>query len=73
MHSARHAGHAGFKLMLRASLFSAALTGLFCAGFAVFVDAITMLFSVWHLLAVSFVSGFLGSLFATFITSRLRP
>ena len=73
MHSARYAGNAGFKLMLRASLFSAALTGLFCAGFAVFVDAITMLFSVWHLLAVSFVSGFLGSLFAAFITSRLRP
>ena len=73
MHSARYAGHAGFKLMLRASLVSAALTGLFCAGFAIFVDAITMLISVWHLLAVSFVSGFLGSLFATFITSRLRP
>jgi uncharacterized membrane protein len=73
MHSARHAGHAGSKLMVRASLISAVLTGLFRAGFAVFIDAITMLFSVWHLLAVSFVSGFLGSLFATFITSRLRP
>ena len=73
MNRARHTGNAGFKLMLQASLVSAALTGLFCAGFAIFVDAITMLFSVWHLLAVSFVSGFLGSLFAAFISSRLRP
>lgn len=57
--------------MIRGALLSAALTGVFCAGFAVVVDTVTMLFSVWQLMAVSFVSGALGSLFARLVLSRM--
>lgn len=56
--------------MVRGALVSAALTGVFCAGFAVVVDTVTMLFSIWQLMAVSFVSGALGSLFARLIMVR---
>ena len=57
--------------MMRTALVSAGLTGLFCAGFAVVVDTVTMLFSVWQLMAVSFVSGALGSLFARLVLARM--
>lgn len=45
-------------------LVQAALTGAFCVVFAFVVDAATNALSVGALLALSFASGFLGSLLA---------
>ena len=53
--------------MARASLKSATLTGAFCCGFTVIVGWLTVALSMWHLVVLSFVSGFLGSLFAHWI------
>jgi len=50
--------------MLRPLLLTAGLTGLFCAGFAVFIDWATDMLERNALIVVSFVSGFLGSIFA---------
>ena len=58
--------------MARAILLTAALTGVFCAGFAVVVDLITDLFGLWQLMLVSFISGSLGSLFAQTILGRWK-
>lgn len=49
---------------------TAVLTGLFCSVFAVFVNWVTVSFGLGQLVGISFVSGFLGSLFAQFV---LRP
>ena len=49
---------------------TAVLTGVFCSVFAVFVDWITDNFGLGQLLGISFVSGFLGSIFANLV---LRP
>lgn len=56
--------------MTKAILISAALTGLFCAIFAVFVQAATSMLGVGQVAGISFVSGFLGSLFARFVLGR---
>ena len=50
--------------MARKAFTSAALTGLFCMGFSVTVSWLTMTLSMTVLILLSFVSGFLGSLFA---------
>jgi hypothetical protein len=56
--------------MLTKALVPALLTGAFCAGFAVLVSSFGMLFAFLPVIAISFVSGFLGSLFATYVTKR---
>ncbi|RDC72207.1 hypothetical protein DLJ49_11250 [Rhodovulum sp. 12E13] len=54
-------------------LTQAALTGAFCLVFALAVDTVTDTLSVGAFLAVSFASGFLGSLFAQTALRRGRP
>ena len=58
--------------MIRPLLLTACLTGLFCAGFAVFVDYATDMLMRNQVIAVSFVSGFLGSVFAQTVLGRGR-
>ncbi|MEL6169463.1 MAG: hypothetical protein AAFR35_12290 [Pseudomonadota bacterium] len=57
---------------MRAVLLTAALTGVFCAVFAVVVDIVTDLFGLWQLMAASFLSGTLGSLVAQTVVRRWR-
>ena len=52
------------QLMSRTVLVTAALTGAFCALFALVVEAVTDIFGLWQLIVASFASGSLGSLFA---------
>lgn len=49
---------------MRTLLLSACLTGVFCAGFATVVDLLADMLSRPTVMGVSFVSGFLGSIFA---------
>ncbi len=49
---------------------SALLTGLFCGAFAFGVDYLTDMLDRTNILIVSFISGFLGSLFASFVLRR---
>ena len=58
--------------MIRPVLLSAVLTGVFCAVFAVFIDWATDMLEQNQVIAVSFVSGFLGSIFAQTVLSRWR-
>lgn len=51
--------------MIRPILLTALLTGVFCACFAVFIDWITDMLERNQVILISFVSGFLGSLFAS--------
>jgi len=51
-------------------LAQAALTGAFCIGFALVVDAVTDALSLAGLVALSFASGFLGSLVAQLVLRR---
>lgn len=53
--------------MNKKALLSALITGCFCAVFAVVVTALGMIISIVPGLAIAFVSGFLGSLFASYI------
>ena len=46
---------------------SALLTGAFCGAFALGVDYLTDMLDRTNILVVSFISGFLGSLFASFV------
>lgn len=48
----------------------AVLTGVFCAIFATAVDLVTDVLNMWMFLVVSFVSGFLGNLFAQIVTGK---
>ncbi|MCC1491646.1 hypothetical protein [Cognatishimia sp. F0-27] len=57
---------------MRLVLMTSAMTGLFCAGFAAFVDVVTEALSMGTLIALAFVSGFLGSLFAQVVLGRRR-
>lgn len=52
------------RLLSAATLTGAALTGLFCAVFALAVDQVLNMLNWLVIAAVSFTSGFLGSLFA---------
>lgn len=58
--------------MIRAAVLPAALTGVFCAGFSVFVSTFAPMLGFGTVVGVSFVSGFLGSLFATFVMGKKR-
>ena len=49
---------------MRPLLTQALLTGLLCAGFALAVDAVSVMFDTVGVAGISFVSGFLGSLVA---------
>ena len=53
-------------------LISAVLTGVFCGAFALGVDYLTDMLDRTNILIVSFISGFLGSLFASFVMRRGR-
>ena len=53
-----------------ADLLAACLTGIFCAGFALAIDLVTDMLDRTNVLLVSFVSGFLGSLFAQIVISK---
>jgi hypothetical protein len=53
-------------------LFSAFLTGGFCAAFAVGIDWATDMLDRTSILMVSFASGFLGSLFAQSVLTKWR-
>lgn len=58
--------------MVRAILATAVLTGTFCAGFAVFIDYLTDMLAFGEVVAISFLSGFMGSLFAQTVLGRWR-
>ena len=58
--------------MLRPILMTAVMTGVFCAGFAVFIDWATDMLEQGQVIGLSFVSGFLGSLFAQTVLGRWR-
>ena len=58
--------------MIRPILLTAALTGVFCSGFAVFIDWATDMLERGTIIGVSFVSGFLGSLFAQTVLGRWK-
>ena len=58
--------------MVRTILMTAVLTGVFCAGFAIFIDYATDMLERNQVLVVSFLSGFLGSLFAQTVLGRWR-
>lgn len=58
--------------MIRTVLSTALLTGVFCAGFAVFIDWATDMLMQNQVIAISFMSGTLGSLFAQTVLGRWR-
>jgi len=53
-------------------LISAALTGLFCSIFAVVVDSILDMLSVWMLAGTAAISGFLGRIFAFWVSGERK-
>ncbi len=58
--------------MLRSVLMTAAMTGLFCSGFAVFIDWATDMLERNQVVLVSFASGFFGSLIAQLVMAKWR-
>ncbi len=58
--------------MSRTILISALTTGAFCAAFAVGVDLLTDMLQRNQVVVVSFISGFLGSLFASLVWRRSK-
>ena len=58
--------------MIRTVLLTATLTGAFCGLFAVGIDWATDMLDRTHVIVISFISGFLGSLFAQTVLSRWR-
>ncbi len=56
--------------MIRLMWTSAFTTGLFCAGFAAVIDAVTEQLSMLQVIALAAVSGTLGSLFAQLVWGR---
>lgn len=59
-------------MMARMIFATSLMTGVFCAGFAVVVDALTDALPMILAIAVAFASGFLGSLFAQLVLHRQR-
>lgn len=51
-------------------LLSALMTGVFCAGFAAVVDAITDALTMWQVIGIALLSGFCGSIFASVVLGR---
>lgn len=49
---------------MKTLILSACLTGLFCAGFATVVDLLADMLNRSSVMIISFISGFLGSIFA---------
>ena len=58
--------------MIRPILLSAALTGIFCAVFAIGIDWLTNMLERGQVISISFVSGFLGGLFVSTVLGRWR-
>ena len=58
--------------MIRPILLTAVLTGVFCAVFAVGIDWLTDMLEAGQVVAISFSSGFLGSLFAQTVLGRWK-
>ena len=58
--------------MIRPILLTAVLTGFFCSVFAVFIDWATDMLMQNQIIAISFISGFLGSIFAQTVLGRWR-
>ena len=56
--------------MNKSAILPAVLTGSFCAVFAVVITMLGSIVSVVPGLLIAFVSGFLGSLFATFVLKK---
>ncbi len=59
-------------MTLRMILIAALTTGLFCAIFAMVVDAVTDALEIWQVAVAGLISGFLGSLFASLVLRRDR-
>ena len=57
---------------MSAALVTSVLTGVFCAVFAVVVNAVPEALSLWAVIGVAFASGFCGSLFAQFVLRRTK-
>ena len=58
--------------MIRPILLSALLTGCFCSAFALGIDWATDMLAQTSILVISFISGFLGSLFAQTVLMNWR-
>lgn len=56
--------------MSRSILLAALTTGLFCAGFTFVVEMVTELLTLTQALIAAMISGFCGSLFASFVLGR---
>ncbi|MBF9036326.1 hypothetical protein HKCCE2091_18965 [Rhodobacterales bacterium HKCCE2091] len=59
--------------MLRKMLISAAIAGTFCAFFSVGIDWVTNMLARGQVIALSFISGFLGSFVASVIRNWNGP
>ena len=59
----------GFR---KISVMTAVLTGVFCAGFALFIDAIVSMASTGQVALLASISGFLGSIFAQIVLRRRK-
>ena len=57
---------------MKTLILSACLTGIFCAGFATVVDLLADMLSRPSVMAISFISGFLGSIFAQTVLKSFR-
>jgi hypothetical protein len=58
--------------MWGAVLLTSVVTGVFCAVFAVVIDLVTDALNMWLVIALAFVSGFSGSLFAQLVLKRTK-
>ncbi|MCE0504628.1 MULTISPECIES: hypothetical protein [unclassified Roseivivax] len=58
--------------MLKFALLPAFLTGVFCLGFSVVVNAVAGALDLGVFLGISFLSGFLGNIFAQLVTGRRK-
>jgi mannitol-specific phosphotransferase system IIBC component len=56
--------------MTKQAILAASMTGAFCAVFAFVIAAFGMLFASWPGAILAFLSGFCGSLFASFVLGR---
>jgi hypothetical protein len=56
--------------MIRPILLTAVLTGVFCSFFAVLIDRATDMLMQNQIILISFISGFLGSIFAQTVLGR---
>ena len=58
--------------MIKALLLPAILTGMFCGAFAMGIDFLTDMLARQQVLVISFISGFLGSIFASVVLKRWK-